>query len=84
MVLKANLTNLIIGDLVLKAMLVLILTILKVKFDCIPRVLQVMGLSLLWFGVVQLQFSLSFAVLQFCQFPLKPFPKLRLVEMELY
>ena len=33
-VLKANLVKLVIGDLVLKAKLVLILTVLKVKFDC--------------------------------------------------
>ena len=34
MVLKANLVKLVIGDLVLKAKLVLISTVLKVKFDC--------------------------------------------------
>ena len=33
-VLKANLVKLVIGDLVLKVKLVLILTVLKVKFDC--------------------------------------------------
>ena len=34
MVLKADLVKLVIGDLILKAKLVLILTVLKVKFDC--------------------------------------------------
>ena len=33
-VLKANLAKLVIGDLVLKAKLVLILTVLKVRSDC--------------------------------------------------
>ena len=33
-VLKANLVKLVIDDLILKAKLVLILTVLKVKFDC--------------------------------------------------
>ena len=34
MVLKANLVKLVIGSFVLKAKLVLIFTVLKVKFDC--------------------------------------------------
>ena len=41
MVLKANLAKLVIGDLVLKAKLVLILTALKVKFDCILKILLI-------------------------------------------
>ena len=40
MVLKANFFKLVIGDLVLKAKLVLILTVLKVKFDCSFEILN--------------------------------------------
>ena len=43
MVLKANLVKLVIGDLVLKAKLVLILTVLKVKFDCILHTFNTKG-----------------------------------------
>ena len=39
MFLEVNLAKLVIGDLVLKAKLVLTLTVLKVKFDCIQMVL---------------------------------------------
>ena len=41
--LKANSVNLVISDLVLKPKLVLILTVLKVKFDCISYTLAKAG-----------------------------------------
>ena len=52
MVFKANLVKLVIDDLVLNAKLVLILTVLKVKFDCTSEVRQLTQLLGYWQGSV--------------------------------